>query len=459
MPSFPLIHLLAIGLIILANAFFATVEFALVSARRTWLQRRAAQGDSRAESALQLIGNLNAVVSGTQVGITITSLALGWVGELTVARLLQSLAGPDQSGHLLLIHTAATAVAFLGLTFLHVVLGELVPKQVALARAERISLLIAWPMRVFLKIVQAPQAFLHACAFSLAQHLGASRSGSRAHTYTGEELKLLVTASYRGGALPAFQQEMIHSVIDLRQVAVREIMVPRPNMVSVSVRSTLEELLRIVTEELHSRLPVYEDTPEQIIGVLYAKDLFRVWREQQADRRSGRPSREFVLRSLVRDVSVVPENKPIDQLLQEFQRRRRHMALVVDEFGNTVGLVTIEDVLEQIVGEIQDEYDWERPPGLRLGERTLVLDGHVNILDLENQYEIVLPRDKGFETLAGFVLYQLGHIPRPGESFLYENWRFTVAEVENHRVAQVRLDQTGPLPVPQPEHGENSAAD
>jgi CBS domain containing-hemolysin-like protein len=352
---------------------------------------------------------------------------------------------PPEGG--LLLHSVAITVAFAGLTFVHVVLGELVPKQVALSRAERLSLLVAWPMKVFLKVARGPQALLRACSFALAQHLGASASGERAHTYTGEELKLLVTASYRSGALPAYQQEMIHNVIDLRQVAVREIMVSRPNIVSVPVRSTLEELLRVVTEDLHSRLPIYEDTPEQIIGVLYAKDLFRVWREQQVDRRIGRPSREFVLRNFVRDISVVPEGKPIDQLLQEFQRRRRHMALVVDEFGNTVGLVTIEDVLEQIVGEIEDEYDWEKPPGMRLGERTLVLDGQVNILDLENQYDIQLPRDKGFETLAGFVLYQFGHIPQKGETFLFGDWRFTVLEVENHRVVQVRLDRQEVVPV------------
>jgi CBS domain containing-hemolysin-like protein len=237
---------------------------------------------------------------------------------------------------------------------------------------------------------------------------------------------------------------MIHRVLDLRQVSVREIMVPRPKIVSVPLHSSLEELLRVITEELHSRLPVYQDTPEQIVGVLYAKDLFRVWRDQHAGRRSGR---EFDLRNLVRDISVVPENKRIDQLLDEFLQRRRHIALVVDEFGNAVGLVTIEDVLEQIVGEIQDEYDWERPPGLRLGDRALVLDGNVNILDLENQYAIVLPRDKGFETLAGFVLYHLGHIPEQGEHFVYGNWRFTVVEMEHNRVAQVRLDQTEPVPV------------
>jgi magnesium and cobalt exporter, CNNM family len=242
-------------------------------------------------------------------------------------------------------------------------------------------------------------------------------------------------------------------------LGVREIMVPRPKIVSVSVRSTLEELLRMVTEELHSRLPVYEDTPEQIIGVLYTKDLFRVWRERQSDYRAGRRSREFVLRSLVRDIIVVPENKPIDQLLQEFQQRRRHMALVVDEFGNTVGLVTIEDVLEQIVGEIQDEYDWDRPLGLRLSERSVVLEGQVSILDLENQYDVKLPRDKGFETLAGFVLFELGHIPEAGESFLYGGWRFSVVAMENHRVSQVRLDRIETSSsTEQPEAEQNAAS-
>src|SRR5262249_26624040 len=230
-----------------------------------------------------------------------------------------------------------------------------VPKQVALARAERLSLLLAWPMSVFLKLVRAPHAVLHACAYALARHMGASHSGAGKYAYTGEELKLLVTSSYQGGTLPEYQQEMIHSVIDLSQVAVREIMVPRANILAVSVRSTLEELIRITTEELHSRFPVYEDTPDKIIGVFYVKDLFRVWREQQADLRANRRGREFLLRNLVREISVVPESKPIDQLLQEFQQRRRHMALVVNEFGGTVGLVTIEDVLEQIVGEIQDE--------------------------------------------------------------------------------------------------------
>jgi CBS domain containing-hemolysin-like protein len=438
--------LIIMGLIILANAFFATVEFALVSARRTWLQQKAAQGDSRAETALHLLANMNRVVSGTQVGVTICSLALGWAGEMSLARLLNPIIAPLEPNAAWLVHTIATALMFVVLTFFHVVLGELVPKQVALGRAERLALLIAWPMRVFLKIASLPQKMLHAASFAIARHLGATSGGASAHSYSGEELKMLVTTSYRSGALPEYQQDMIHNVIDLGEVAVREIMVPRPNIVSIPVESSLEDVVRLVTEDLHSRVPVYQDSPEHIIGVLYTKDLYRVWREQTAQLRRGRApgtgsSRPFSLRSLLREVSVVPESKPINELLQEFQKKRRHMALVVDEFGNTVGLVTIEDVLEQIVGEIEDEYDWAQQPAARQDERLLTLDGQLSLLDLEAQYDIELPRDLGYETLAGFVLYQLGHIPAKGESFHWGPWRVTVKEVQQHRVARVELER------------------
>ena len=441
MPPFPLFRILLIGVLVVANAFFAIVEFALVSVRRTWLQQKAAEGDSRAEAALRLIGDLNTVVSGTQLGITMTSLGLGWVGEITLAGLLEPALGLASVGGVVVVHSVALALAFLIITFLHIVLGELVPKQVALGRAERLSLLVAWPMTLFLKVVRRPLLVLHFCSFYLATRLGARPAGAAAHAYTAEELKMLVTGSYRSGALPEYQQEMIHNVIDLPEILAREIMVPRPNIVSIPVSLSLAELVRLVNEDQHSRLPVYEDTPEQVIGVLYVKDLLRVWREQQATQAMGLPPREFALRGLLREIPVVPETKPIDELLQEFQQRRRHIALVVDEFGSTVGLVTVEDVLEQIVGEIEDEYDWESPPGLRLGERTLVLDAHINVLDLENQYEVELPRDQGFETLAGFVLHQFGRIPEGGESFLYNGRRFTVLEVENHRVARVRLEK------------------
>jgi putative hemolysin len=449
MPALPFFHLLAILLIIVINAFFASVEFALVSVRRTWLQQRASQGDSRADAALKLIADLNSVVSGTQLGITMTSLALGWVGELALARMLEPIVSSAGTTSALVLHSIATTLAFLGLTFVHVVLGELVPKQVALGRAERLSLLLAWPMTLFLRVAQRPQKLLHSWSFFMARRLGAQPSDSHGHAYSAEELKMLVTGSYRSGALPEYQQEMIHNVIDLPEITVREIMVPRPNIVSIPVNLSLPELVKLVNEDQHSRLPVYEGAPEHIIGILYVKDLLRVWQEHQMMQERGRAPRPFSVRSLLREALVVPETKPIAQLLQEFQLRRRHLAIVVDEFGSTVGLVSVEDVLEQIVGEIEDEYDWESPPGLRVGERTLVLDARINVRDLENQYEIELPRDQGFETLAGFVLAQLGRIPEEGNSFVYEGRRFTVLEVENHRVGRVKLEKLHEEPPPE----------
>lgn len=366
---------------------------------------------------------------------------MGW--ENTIAALIEPALGLPAPGRLVIVHGIALALAFLCITFLHVVLGELVPKQVALGRAERMSLAVAWPMTVFLKIIRLPMAILYSASFSLARRMGAKPGGRSSQIATAEELKLLVTAGYGGGALPSTHQEMIHRIIDLHEVLVREVMVPRPNIVSVPLSLSLADLLRIVTEDQHSRIPVYEDSPENIIGVFYTKDLLKVWEEEKRLLTMGARPREFHLRSLLRELLVAPETKPVDQLLEEFQQRRRHMALVVDEFGSTVGLVTVEDILEQIVGEIQDEYDWETPPELRLGERTLMLDARVSILDIENHYDIELPRDKGFETLAGFVLQQLGHIPQPGESFSYEGRRYTVVAMDGHRVARVKLEKLG----------------
>ena len=251
------------------NGFLATAEFALVSVRRTWLQQRAGQEDARAEAALKLINDLNGVISGTQLGITMTSLGLGWVGENTIAGLIQPLIAWPGRGGLVVVHSIALALAFLSITFLHLMLGELVPKQVALGRAEHLSLIVAWPMTFFLKIVRRPLSILYAASFALARRLGARAAGHSSQTYTTEELKLLVTASYGSGALPGYQQEMIHKLIDLREVLAREVMVPRPNIVSVPVSLSLDELMRIVTEDQHSRIPVYQDSPEHIIGVLY----------------------------------------------------------------------------------------------------------------------------------------------------------------------------------------------
>jgi CBS domain containing-hemolysin-like protein len=262
--------------------------------------------------------------------------------------------------------------------------------------------------------------------------------------HSPEELKLIVSASRRLGVLAPPQEELIHRALDLENISVREIMVPRPDIFSLPGNISLEEALQRVVDEQHSRVPVYDVQrgPEHIIGVLYAKDLMRWLRYRVNRTASGRPlSRPSGLevRHIMREVLVVPETKPLPDLLIEFKVRKRHLAVVVDEFGSTAGLVTVEDVLEQLVGEIEDEFDVSEQP-LSPGATTMTLDGSVNIRDLESQYQIVLPRDEGFETLAGFMLAQLQKIPAVGDSFEYDGRRYTVATMDGLRVDSVKVE-------------------
>jgi CBS domain containing-hemolysin-like protein len=269
---------------------------------------------------------------------------------------------------------------------------------------------------------------------------GHHRSGG----HSAEELKLIVTSSRGLGYLPESQEDMIHRVLDLNDLSVREIMVPRNDIVSVSVEATLDQVLHAMIEFQHSRLPVYDAKPEQIVGLLHYKDLLPVWEERRAAIRVGRPSRAFRVRRLLRKHLVVPETKPVGQMLAEFQQGRSHMAMVVDEFGTIAGLLTVEDVLEQIVGPIQDEYDQksEAAAGPAGPESSGVeLDGATRIRDLETEYGIAIPADAGFETLAGFLLYRLGNIPHAGQHVEYDGRRYTVLEMERNRIARVRVER------------------
>jgi CBS domain containing-hemolysin-like protein len=263
-------------------------------------------------------------------------------------------------------------------------------------------------------------------------------------------LKLIVTASRQFGQIPPFQEEVIHNTLELENITVREVMVPRPDIFSLPGDLTLDEALARVVEEQHSRIPVYDPQrgPEHIVGVLYSKDLMR-WTRLRLSAGPLQPVAARIahmkISQVMRDVLVVPETKVLMELLEEFKQRKRHLAVVVDEFGSTAGVITAEDILEQLVGEIEDEFDVapREPEGLE-SDTALVLEGSVNIRDLESQYDVVLPRDAGFETLAGFVLARLQKIPFSGDSFQYEGHRFTVEQMESHRIATVKIEKLEP---------------
>ena len=451
MIAFVLLRVFLILLLVAANAFFAAAEFALVSVRDTRIQQLIEARRIGARTVLRLHQHLDEVVNGVQLGITLTSLTLGWIGEPTLARIIEPLLGrvPHAS---IYAHSIGIVLTLTLITYLHVILGELVPKTLALQQAERVALAVAAPMDVFLTITK-PFLYVMRKSGGFVLRLFGSREMRRGAIHSPDELKLIVTASRQFGQIPEFQEEMIHNALELDSITVRQVMVPRPDIFSLPADLTLDESLARVVEEQHSRVPVYDPQRgrEHIIGVLYSKDLMRWMRL----RMTLSPNQAVSLRiakmqvsQVMRNVLVVPETMVLTDLLAEFKTRKRHLAVVVDEFGSTAGVVTVEDVLEQLVGEIEDEFDIPPSPQPALDEDTaLVLEGSVNIRDLESQYQLVLPNDAGFETLAGFVLSRQQKIPKVGDAFEFEGRRFTVEEMEGHRIAKVKIEalQSAPL--------------
>jgi putative hemolysin len=450
MVTFALLRIVAVVLLIATNAFFVAAEFALVSVRETRIQQMVAAHRIGARTVQKLHSKLEHVLNAVQFGVTVTSLALGWIGEASMARTLEPLFRPLPYSHIY-AHGVAIVFAFVLITYLVVILGEVVPKSIALQRTERVALAVAGPMDVFMTVAAPFLAFMTASTRVVLKAFG-TKLVREIGVHSPEELKLMVSASRRLGIVAQAQEEMILRALDLENISVREIMVPRPDIFSLPGDMSLEEALQRVVDEQHSRVPIYDPLrgPEHIIGVLYAKDLMRWMRYRLNRTASGRPvSRPSGLevRHIMREVLVVPETKPLPDLLTEFKVRKRHLAVVVDEFGSTAGVVTVEDVLEQLVGEIEDEFDISGPVFVP-GAASMTLDGSVNIRDLESQYHIALPRDEGFETLAGFVLTQLQKIPTVGDSFEYQGRRYTVMAMDGLRVEAVKIEAAQPQSSP-----------
>ncbi len=442
MVTFVLLRVLLVVLLVAANAFFVAAEFALVSVRDTRLQQLINSRRIGARIVLRLHQKLPDVLAGVQFGVTIASLCLGWIGEPIVAEMIQ--APISRIPHAAIYaHGLAVVLSFALITYMLVILGEIVPKSVALQRAERVALAVAGPMDVFLTISR-PFLYVTNLSANAVLRMFGSRQIRSGAAHSPEEIKLIAAASRRFGLIPEFEVQVISRALDLADITVREVMVPRPSIFSFPADLTLDEALARLVEEQHSRVPVYDPQrgPEHIVGILYAKDLMR-WMRLRLSLSPVQPvaarMAKMPISQIMRDVLVIPETKPLSDLLLEFKQRKRHMAVVVDEFGSTVGVITVEDVLEQLVGEIEDEFDVAPPTQLSLGA-TIVLEGSANIRDLESQYQLPLPRDGGFETLAGFVLERLQKIPAIGDSFVFEGRRYTVAEMEAHRVAKVRVE-------------------
>ena len=420
---------LSIALILVAaNGFFVAAEFALVGARRTRIEALARTGNRGARLAHKAILRLDHYISGTQLGITLASLGLGWVGESTIAVILIELFhGLPEPFDVIATHAVAGVIAFAFITFLHIVLGELAPKSLALLYPERVSMWLAGPLILFARIFTPFIVFLNGAANLLLRSFGLRAGTEMERVHRPEEIEMLLTQSYEHGLLREEPVEMIRGVFDLSETHAAEVMTPRTRVLALDVETPLEEAATFILEHGHSRYPVYEETVDSVVGIVLARD---VW---QAMRNGGN-----ALRPILREPLFVPDTKPIEHLLREMQRDRTHMAIVVDEFGGTEGIVTIEDLVEEIVGEISDELDdlptdFEETPG---GD--IVFDAATSISELNDLYALRLP-DEDYTTVGGFVLGRLGRIARAGDEVVIRGGCLRVVSVKGRRIDRLAL--------------------
>lgn len=424
-------RLAVVMLLVAANGFFVTAEFALVGARRTRIEELARKGHRGALLVQQEFSNLNLYLSATQLGITLASLGLGWVAESTLAILLvqwfDALAAP---WNVVATHTVSGVVAFAFITFMHIVLGEQAPKVLALTLPERAALWTAGPLFVFARVFAPFIWALNTASNLTLRAVGLKPAAGAERVHRPEEIEILVTQSYEHGLLAEEPVEMIRGVFDLSETIAAEVMTPRTDVVAVPDTATPDEVADVVVKYGHSRIPVYHDNIDHIVGVVLARDA---WRAQ----RDGGPP----LAELVRPVPFVPETKPLEDLLREMQAQRTHMVVVVDEFGGTAGVVTLEDVVEEIVGEITDEDEAGRPPIEELPSGDLLVDGGVPVWELNEEYDLDIP-EGDYTTVAGFILDRLGRIAQPEDSVTFAGGRMRVVDMAGRRIERVLVSRS-----------------
>jgi magnesium and cobalt exporter, CNNM family len=410
-----LFELIAVGVLILLNAFFVAAEYGLVTARRTRIVELHHQGNRRARDVLRITSDPPRFIAAMQLGVTLTSLGIGALGEQALSHAFD----PVMSTVL------AVLLAYLILTFLHVVIGELVPKGIALGHSEGTALFVSGPVRLFFILMRPLIWFLERSTEIVLKWLGLSPPGAENEPLSEAELRMVVSQSTRHGEIEVQEQEMLYKVFDFADKEVADVMVPRPEVVALSVDLPPEQCLEAVMDSPYTRYPVYRETLDNVVGILHVRDLFSALRD--------RGMHEVKIEGLVRPAHIVPETKDLAALLTEFRRTNQHMAIVVDEYGEMEGIVTLEDLLEEIVGEIEDEFDLPDESIEQVDEDTVLVDGTFPIDDFNDRFHTQLPIED-YHTLAGFVFGLLGRQPEVGDDVSYDGLRFDVLEVEGSRI-------------------------
>ncbi len=417
-------------LLVGANGFFVAAEFALVSADDMRLAAMAAKGDRLARIVRSAQADLNLHLSSCQVGITLASLGLGWIGEPAIAETLIALfADLPSPFDVIASHAVAVVIAFTMITFLHVVLGELAPKALAIFHPEPVARWTTQPLVVFTRIGSPVIFTLNETANALLRILGVRLPTEAERVHSRSELMLLVQRAREMGKVARDEQSMISGVFELTRTVAREVMTPRPDIVAVPHDTSFQQLLDTINQTGHSRVPVYRDSLDSVVGVVLAKDLIPF---------SSSELDEFDVTRVMREPYFVPDTKSIVDLLAELRRKKIHMAIVVDEFGGTDGLVTLEDLIEEIVGEIYDEHDIDRPMVVKTDGGDLLVDGGAPIDEVNEQFGLKLPVED-YDTLGGFILGELGHVPKRGDTVQVDGAELVVERVDDRRVRTVRL--------------------
>jgi putative hemolysin len=417
------LELLAVAVLILLNGYFVAAEYALVTARRTRIPELAQKGSRRARAVLRIVADPPRFIAAMQLGVTGTSLAIGALGEQALARVFDPI----------FASVIAFAFAFLIITFLHVVVGELVPKGIALGYAERVALAVSTPVRAFFVVFKPLIWVLQRSSEAILLALGLTPPGGEMEVYSEAELKMLLNRSTEEGELEKQEQEMLYKVFDFADKEVSAVMVPRPEVVALSVDLPPEEALAAVIESPYTRYPVYRGTLDQIVGILHVRDLFSALNDRGLD--------AVRLDQILRPVHIVPETKDLAALLAEFRRTNQHMAIVVDEYGELEGIVTLEDLLEEIVGEIEDEFDLPNESIERLDDGRIRIHGTFPIDDFNEQFGRSIPIED-YHTIGGFVFGMLGRQPETGDEVESDGCRFKVLEVEGSRIERLEVELT-----------------
>lgn len=423
-------NLFIIGLLLLSNGFFVAAEYSMVSVRKTRITQLTNEGNINAKVALDTLKDIEKFIAAVQLGVTVSSVGLGWVGEATLVKMLLPLFNfLPHNYQLIASHSIATAAAFALITILQVVIGEFVPKSIAIQYPEKTSLFLALPLKAIITLFSPFIWVLRILGRFILKLLNVPLSQTSHLAHSTEELNMIINASYNEGVLNETEKDLLNNVFKFSDLIAKQVMVPRTDMACIPSDITFEELNKLASESQYTRYPVYEENLDHITGIIHAKDLYSLLLSHE----------EFSVEKLLRPVFLVPETITMDNLVREFQKRHSQLAIVIDEFGGTSGLITLEDVLEEIFGEVQDEFDEEEETDIKeIGENKFIANAMMRLDEIAEFFDIEI-EEEDVDTIGGFVVKILGRIAQVDDTAEFEDLEFKVQEIDGARITKLQI--------------------